>query len=37
MEEGHWEGAVEEVARDLLRQRFPRLSAVAVWDRLQEL
>ncbi|MFH1466835.1 MAG: hypothetical protein ABIO70_20800 [Pseudomonadota bacterium] len=37
MDEGHWEGAVEEVARDLLRQRFPRLSAVAVWDRLQGL
>jgi hypothetical protein len=30
----HWEEAVEEAARDLLRQRFPRLSAVAVWDRL---
>ncbi len=30
----HWEEAVEEAARDLLRQRYPGLSAVAVWDRL---
>lgn len=30
----HWDEAVEEAARDILRQRFPRLSAVAVWDRL---
>jgi hypothetical protein len=30
----HWDEAVEEAARDLLRQRFPQLSAVAVWDRL---
>jgi len=29
-----WEAAVEEAARDLLRQRFPLLSASAVWDRL---
>ncbi len=29
-----WNEAVEETARDLLRQRYPRLSAVAVWDRL---
>ncbi len=34
MDPVHWEQAVEETARDLLRQRFPRLSAVAVWDRL---
>jgi len=30
----HFEEAVEEAARDLLRQRYPGLSAVAVWDRL---
>lgn len=29
-----WDRAVEEVARDLLRQRYPGLSATAVWDRL---
>lgn len=34
MDPTHWAEAVEEAARDLLRQRFPRLSAVAVWDRL---
>ncbi len=34
MDPTHWDEAVEEAARDLLRQRFPRLSAVAVWDRL---
>jgi hypothetical protein len=34
MEPLHFDQAVEEAARDLLRQRFPRLSAVAVWDRL---
>ena len=34
MSERRWREALEEVARDLLRQRFPRLSAVAVWDRL---
>jgi hypothetical protein len=35
MDPAHWDEAVEEAARDILRQRFPRLSAVAVWDRLQ--
>ncbi len=35
MDPAEWELTVEEVARDLLRQRFPRLSASAVWDRLQ--
>jgi hypothetical protein len=34
MDPVHFDEAVEEAARDLLRQRFPRLSAVAVWDRL---
>ncbi len=33
-EPGQWQAALDEVARDLLRQRYPRLSAVAVWDRL---
>ncbi len=35
MDPTHFDEAVEEAARDLLRQRFPQLSAVAVWDRLQ--
>ncbi|MBN1335669.1 MAG: hypothetical protein JXB39_06885 [Deltaproteobacteria bacterium] len=35
MDPVEWEASVEEVARDLLRQRFPLLSASAVWDRLQ--
>jgi hypothetical protein len=35
MDPAEWDAAVEEVARDLLRQRFPLLSASAVWDRLQ--
>ena len=30
-----WDAAVESVARDTLRQRYPMLSAGAVWDRLQ--
>ncbi len=34
MDPAHFDEAVEEAARDLLRQRFPQLSAVAVWDRL---
>jgi hypothetical protein len=34
MDPVHWDEAVEEAARDILRQRYPRLSAVAVWDRL---
>jgi len=34
MSQRRWREALEEVARDLLRQRFPQLSAVAVWDRL---
>lgn len=34
MEESRFLEAVEEVARDLLRQRFPLLSAASVWDRL---
>ena len=35
MDPAEWELAVEEVARDHLRQRFPLLSASTVWDRLQ--
>jgi hypothetical protein len=34
MEENRFAAAVEEVARDLLRQRYPLLSATSVWDRL---
>ena len=30
-----WDTALESVARDTLRQRYPMLSAAAVWDRLQ--
>jgi len=30
-----WDSAVESVARDTLRRRYPMLSAAAVWDRLQ--
>ena len=30
-----WDTAVESVARDTLRRRYPMLSAAAVWDRLQ--
>ena len=29
-----WDAAVESVARDTLRRRYPMLSAAAVWDRL---
>ncbi len=34
MDPTHFDEAVEEAARDLLRQRYPQLSAVSVWDRL---
>ncbi len=34
MESARWQEMLEEVARDLLRQRYPDLSATAVWDRL---
>ena len=34
LDPGAWDEAIEEVARDLLRQRHPRLSASAVWDSL---
>lgn len=31
-----WDAAVEEVARDRVRARFPLVSAQVVWDRLHE-
>ena len=31
-----WEAAVEEVARDRVRARFPLVSAQVIWDRLHE-
>lgn len=31
-----WDAAVEEVARDRVRARFPLISAQIVWDRLHE-
>lgn len=31
-----WDAAVEEVARDRVRARFPLVSAQIIWDRLQE-
>jgi len=34
LEGDDWSRTVEEVARDRLRRRYPRLSASAVWDRL---
>ena len=32
-----WDAAVEEVARDRVRARFPLVSAQVIWDRLQEV
>ena len=31
-----WDAAVEEVARDRVRARFPLVSAQVIWDRLQD-
>jgi len=31
-----WDAAVEEVARDRVRARFPLVSAQVIWDRLHE-
>lgn len=30
-----WREAVDDLAQDLLRRRWPQLSASAIWDRLQ--
>ncbi len=34
LSEKQWLGLVEEVARDLLRQRYPEMSATNIWDTL---
>ena len=36
LRENAWQAAVEEVARDRLRARFPLISAQEVWDRLSQ-
>ncbi len=37
LKENAWQAAVEEVARDRIRARFPLISAQVVWERLSQL
>ena len=36
LKENAWQAAVEEVARDRIRARYPLISAHVVWDRISQ-